>query len=279
MLLPFLSANTANRYAGGPLPAGLHTAHYRMLVAEPGTTRGGSRRATNRGNVMTTLDPSHIPDIPADPSASPEERQLIAALRAGDERAFLTLVDQYQAPLLRLAMLYTPSRAVAEEVVQECWLGVLTGIGRFEGRSSLKTWIFRILTNRAKTRGERENRTIPFSAAFAAAGEDEPAVDPSHFTPAGAPGAGHWASGPASWGEHPEEQLLAAETRSRIREAIAALPPNQREVITLRDVEGWSSVEVCNILQISETNQRVLLHRARGKVRQALERYFDETRD
>lgn len=227
---------------------------------------------------MTTLDPSLPADLPPEPATSPEEAALVAALRSGDERAFMVLVERYHAPLLRLAMLYTPSRAVAEEVVQECWLGVLQGIGRFEERSSLKTWIFRILTNRAKTRGERESRTIPFSAVLGSDDDSEAAVDPDRFHPAGS-AAGHWLNVPGSWGDQPEERLLAAETRARIRAAIAALPGSQREVITLRDIEGWSSAEVCNILQISETNQRVILHRARSRVRQALERYFEETRE
>jgi RNA polymerase sigma-70 factor (ECF subfamily) len=182
--------------------------------------------------------------------------------------------------MLRIASLYTPSRAVAEDVVQETWLGVLQGLDRFEGRSSLKTWIFRILTNRAKTRGQRERRSIPFSAlAGAETNSDEPAVDPSRFQGDDEHFARGWASPPASWEEVPEDRLLSTETLSKVDEAIAALPEMQRIVITLRDIEGWSSQEVCNLLDISETNQRVLLHRARSKVRRALEKYLDTEQD
>ena len=209
-------------------------------------------------------------------AASTEEAQLIAALRAGDEAAFERLIDQYHSSLLRLAMMYVSSRAVAEDVVQETWVGVLQGLSRFEGRSSLKTWIFRILTNRAKTRGQREHRSVPFSALGGADDEaDEPAVDPARFKPAHDPGAGWWVSYPRSWEHEPEDRLLNQETQGVLRRAIEALPANQREVITLRDIEGWSSEEVCNILEITETNQRVLLHRARSKARRALEQYLD----
>ena len=210
--------------------------------------------------------------------ASAEEQSLVAALRAGDERAFETLVERYHRSLLRLALMYVPSRAVAEEVVQETWLGVLQGLGRFEGRSSLKTWIFRILINRARTRGQRESRSIPFSAAWRPeADADEPAVEADRFVPIEQQGAGHWVSRPRDWDALPEERMIAQETRDQIQQAIDALPDSQREVITLRDVEGWSSEEVCNVLEITETNQRVLLHRARSKVRRALERYLDRT--
>ncbi len=212
------------------------------------------------------------------PPASERERELLAALRRGDEQAFTTLVEQHTPSLLRLAMLYVSSRAVAEEVVQETWLGVLQGLRRFEGRSALKTWIFRILVNTAKTRAQRENRTIPFSALAALDTDgDEPAVEPERFLPADDPQwPGHWAAPPESWEGQPEERLLAGEARERIQAAIDALPPTQREVITLRDVVGWSSEEVCNLLAISETNQRVLLHRARSRVRRALEQYLAE---
>jgi RNA polymerase sigma-70 factor (ECF subfamily) len=186
------------------------------------------------------------------------------------------LVELYHNSLLRVAQLYVPRREVAEEVVQETWLGVLTGIDRFEGRSSLKTWLFRILTNRAKTRGERESRTIPFSALWDPDSDpDEPAMEPERFLPADHPQfPHHWAAPPQSWGEDAEQVLLAQEARTYLRKAIEALPPTQREVITLRDIEGLSSQEVCNVLGVSETNQRVLLHRARSRVRRELERYF-----
>ena len=202
-----------------------------------------------------------------------DERALVEALRRGDEAAFMQLIDEYGATLLRVARMYVPTAAVAEEVVQETWIGVLKGIDRFEGRSSLKTWIFRILANIAKTRGERERRSIPFSSAVAAA-SDEPSVDPDRFLPPGDENARRWALGPSPW-EGPEESLLAGETRDVILEAIDKLPPAQREVITLRDVDGWSSEDVRNALEISQTNQRVLLHRARSKVRGAIEQYVN----
>lgn len=181
--------------------------------------------------------------------------------------------------MLRLAMVYSPSRAVAEEIVQDAWLGVLQGIERFEGRSSFKTWLFRILVNRARTRAERESRTIPFSSIWDPASEPgggEPAVPAERFRGAADPRAPfHWAVPPRAWGGSPEEALLRKESLEVVTAAIAGLPPAQREVITLRDVEGWSPDEVCNVMEISDSNQRVLLHRARSRVRGALERYFD----
>jgi RNA polymerase sigma-70 factor (ECF subfamily) len=170
-----------------------------------------------------------------------------------------------------LAAIYVSDRAVAEEVVQETWIAVLQGIDRFEGRSSLKTWIFHILTNRAKTRAQREARYVPLSSELDEE-SDEPAISADRFVP----GEDHWASFPQSWDDVPEAHMLSQETQSIVQSAISMLPPNQREVITLRDIQGWGSEEVCNILDISETNQRVLLHRARAKVRQALENYLVE---
>lgn len=218
-----------------------------------------------------------ISNVPARTNSGmpPDESRLIDSLRRRDEAAFALLVDRYHVTLIRLAQMYVPDRAAAEEVVQETWLGVIKGIDRFEGRSSFKTWLFRILTNTAKTRGVRDSRSLPFSALFDAETEPfEPAVDPHRFRPADAPQwPGNWMEPPRAWGQSPEEWLLSRETLACIRSAIAALPPAQREVITLRDVDGWSSEEVCNALGISETNQRVLLHRARSKVRLALEQY------
>jgi RNA polymerase sigma-70 factor, ECF subfamily len=202
---------------------------------------------------------------------SPDEAKLVEALRAGNEAAFRELVRMYNASLLRVARIYVPTRALAEEVVQETWLAVLEGLSRFEGRSSLKTWIFRILANRAKTRAVRERRTLPFSA-FQPERIQEPAVDPDRFRDGDDPRwPGHWSVPPAAW---PEDRLLAAETREKLAEAIEALPGTQRAVLSLRDLEGWSADEVCNALDLSETNQRVLLHRARAKVRKALEEYL-----
>ena len=172
-------------------------------------------------------------------------------------------------------MMFVSSRAVAEEVVQEAWLGVLKGLDRFEGRSSLKTWIFRILTNTAKTRGEREGRSVPFSSLGGDDGDEAP-VDADRFLGPGHRWAGQWASAPRNPRDVPEERLLAKEARARIAAAIGALPENQRAVITLRDVDGFDADEARDILGITEVNQRVLLHRARAKVRAALEQYLDE---
>jgi RNA polymerase sigma-70 factor, ECF subfamily len=206
-----------------------------------------------------------------------EEAALVRALRDGHEDAFVTLIQRYHAPMLRLASTYV-SRAVAEEVVQETWLGVLNGIRGFEARSSLRTWIFRILMNRTKTRMQRERRSIPFSALWDPAAEPaEPSVHPDRFLDATHPQwPHHWRTPPQSWGASPEDRLLSKETRTHIHQAIDALPPSQREVIVLRDVVGCAPEEVCEILSISDTNQRVLLHRARSKVRRALEKYFAE---
>jgi RNA polymerase sigma-70 factor (ECF subfamily) len=206
----------------------------------------------------------------------PDDQTLLTALRDGDETAFQELIDTYSASLLGVARTYVDSRSVAEEVVQETWLGVLRGLDRFEERSSLKTWIFKILTNIATRRGMRERRTVPFSAlAEAESGDEEAAVDADRFLPADHDRwPHHWALGPTRW-ETPEEGLLSSETTEQILDAIEALPPAQRTVITLRDVQGWPSDEVCATLGLSEGNQRVLLHRARSKVRTALERHFD----
>jgi RNA polymerase sigma-70 factor (ECF subfamily) len=198
------------------------------------------------------------------------ERELVAALKAGDEDAFRTLIETYHPMLVRVARAYVPTSTAAEEVAADTWLAVLEGIDRFEERSSLKTWIFRILTNKAKTRGMRERRSLPFSALEA----DDSSVDSDRFHGAEHRWPGHWAAAPQGF---PEERLLAAETREVVERAIEALPPAQRAVISLRDVEGWSAEEVCNVLTLSETNQRVLLHRARSAVRAALERYLDDS--
>jgi len=195
---------------------------------------------------------------------SREDTRLVEGLRAGDEAAFKELMRLYGPAMLRVARMYVSSRAVAEDVVQDAWVGVLRGIGRFEGRSSLKTWLFRIVANTAKTRGMREARSIPFSAL---AGEDEAAVDPDRFLGADERFPGHWAV-------PPEGRVLAAEALDVIERAIERLPPAQRTVITLRDIQGLSAEEVRNALDLTETNQRVLLHRARSKVRSALEEYM-----
>ena len=199
------------------------------------------------------------------------DKETLAALRRGDERVFVELVQQHQDLMLRVASRYVRNRTVAEEVVQETWLGVLNGIERFEGRASLKTWIFRILTNRAITRAQREGRAVPFSS-LGEEGADEPAVDPDRFRPEGDRWPGHWQCNPDPL---PEQRLLERETLAMIEAAIAELPERQHTVIVMRDVEGWSAEEVCQALAISEGNQRVLLHRARSKVRSCLESYLD----
>ena len=202
-------------------------------------------------------------------TSDPADDAFVAALRRGDEKAFATLVERYHDPLLRLAMSFVATREQAEDVVQETWLGVLNGIDRFEGRSSLKTWIFHILVNRAKTKGVREKRSVPFSALD---GDDAgPSVDPERFA------GGAWSAPPESWARLPEETLLSAETKGVVDEAIAALPDAQRAVITLRDVRGFTAAEACDILGLTEANQRVLLHRARSKVRARLEDYLGRT--
>jgi RNA polymerase sigma-70 factor (ECF subfamily) len=209
-----------------------------------------------------------------DRTAGLDDALAAEALRRGDEAAFAALVERYGGLMLRVALSHVRTRAVAEEVVQETWLGVLCGLDGFEGRSSLKTWIFRILTNRAKTRGEREARCTPFSAL--AAPDDDRAVDPDRFLPADhAQWPGHWASPPADWRTIPDERLLARETLEHLRGAIERLPARQQEVLVLRDVEGWDPEEVCDALDLSEGNQRVLLHRARARVRNDLEQYLD----
>jgi RNA polymerase sigma-70 factor, ECF subfamily len=208
------------------------------------------------------------------PIAEQDDQRLVAALRAGDEQAFAALVDLHSPALLRVAMAYVPSRAVAEEVVQDTWMAVMRGIDRFEGRSSLKTWIFRILTHAAMRGGSRERRSVPFAALAASEDTGEPSLDPSRFLPAGHElFAGHWLLAPARW-PTPEEGLLSGETRAVIVAAIEELQRAQRTVIALRDIEGWSSEEVCEALEISAGNQRILLHRARARVRAAIEDYF-----
>jgi RNA polymerase sigma-70 factor, ECF subfamily len=223
-----------------------------------------------------------VPSGPESPSAhgllhSDEDMALVTALREGDEDAFVILIERYHAPMLRLASMYV-SKGIAEEIVQDAWLGVIKGIGRFQARSSLKTWIFRILMNRTRTRAQREGRSIPFSALWDPTAEPaEPAVDPDRFLDANHPQwPNHWRTPPQSWGESPEDRLLAKETQAYIQQTIDTLPPSQREVIRLRDIEGCTPEEICDILSISDANQRVLLHRARSKVRRALEHYFEE---
>jgi RNA polymerase sigma-70 factor (ECF subfamily) len=202
---------------------------------------------------------------------------LLERLRCGDEGAFAAFVDRYADTLLHLAMIYVNNRTVAEEVVQETWLAVLTGIHTFRGESSLKTWLFHILTNRARTRARREGRTLPFSCLEAMEMDTcEPEMHLDRFFSTDHQWAGHWASFPAHRRELPEECLLSQETRSCLEKGIANLPANQREILILRGIEGWTAQEACLLLGIAEVNQRVLLHRARAKIRAALEQYSQE---
>ena len=209
----------------------------------------------------------------ADPDAD-----LVAGLKRGDEAAFVTLVRRYQPPLVRLAIVYCGNIAVAEEIVQDTWLGVIRGIGRFEERAAFKTWLFQILVNRARTRATQEGRAGSFASLNEEAeAPDDPAVPPERFRGADDPWANNWAVPPEPWaheGDAPDARVLAGETIELVKEAIATLPPSQQQVITLRDVEGWPAEDVCNVLMISETNQRVLLHRARSRVRALLEKHF-----
>jgi RNA polymerase sigma-70 factor, ECF subfamily len=194
-----------------------------------------------------------------------DDAALVVALRAGDERAFAWLLDRHDRPLRRFARTFVATASAADEVVQETWLAVIEGIDRFEQRSSVKTWIYRILMNKARTRGVRDRRSVPFSSTF----------PPDRFLPPDHPEwPGHWATPPPAWEDVPQQQLEARETLAQIRDAIDGLPSPHRQVITLRDVHGWSSAEVCELLDLTAANQRVVLHRARAKVRAALEAYL-----
>jgi len=211
--------------------------------------------------------------VVGDPSRLPPDAELVARLRVGDEAAFRLVLDAWSPSMLRLARSFVSTGDSAEEVVQDAWLGVIQGIDRFESRSSLKTWVFRILVNIAKGRGVKESRTLPFSSLLPE--DEEPSVDPSRFRPAADAYPGHWNPGqkPQAWAL-PESEALHSEVRRVVGEALAALPDRHRIVVTLRDVEGYTSDEVCHLLNISPGNQRVVLHRARAAVRTRLETYF-----
>src|SRR3954451_2657058 len=210
---------------------------------------------------------------PSRPRAQAREAQLVAALRAGDEEAFTMLVTTWHATLKRVARAYVRTDATAEEVVQETWLGAVAGLERLEERASLKTWLVHILANRARPRAAREARSVPFTAL--GGGEDAPAVDPDRFNGEEAAWPGHWAAPPRPW-EDPERRLHSLEARALLRAAIGGLPEMQQAVLTLRDVEGLEAQEVCELLDLSDANQRVLLHRARARVRTELEHWFEE---
>lgn len=227
-----------------------------------------------RASVWIRVDRDHAGQRQEQRQEPGDDALLVAALRAGDEQAFGELVDRHYDSMLRVARTHVATKEAAEDVVQETFLGVIQGIDRFEERSSLKTWMFRILVNRAKTRGEREGRTRPFSSLQPELEDGEPSVAPERFLQEGR-WAGFWAAPPSAQ-QLPEARVLAAEAGDRLTAAIESLPPAQRVVLTLRDVQGFSAAEVCELLELSEANQRVLLHRGRSKVRAQLERYLDE---
>jgi RNA polymerase sigma-70 factor, ECF subfamily len=202
----------------------------------------------------------------------PEELALVTSLRAGDEQTFAALVDGWSGWMLRLAREHVPSPSVAEEVVQETWLAVLEGLGRFRGESSLRTWVYRILLNQARRRGSRERRTVPFASLTSA--DTGPTVEPERFQSTGEPHPGGWREFPQDW---PEQAALTKEVQHVVVSALADLPARQRIVVALRDLDGHSADEVCDLLGISTGNQRVLLHRGRAVVRAHLERYFTTT--
>lgn len=213
------------------------------------------------------------PAVTKTPVISEIESGWIEALRDGDEDVFGKLVDLHHGALVRFATSYVANASVAEEVVQETWVAFVQGLDRFEGRCSLKTWLFRTLINCCRSRRRKEVRSIPFSTAFDP-DEVEPSSVPGDRFQASGPWAGHWAAAPRSFGADGERALLQRELLVRVEQAVQLLPPAQREVITLRDIEGFDAQEVCEVLDLTEANQRVLLHRARSKVRTALETYL-----
>lgn len=220
--------------------------------------------------------------MPGDTDGSTEvagrDRELAVALLAGDEALFSELVDKWSPAMLRLAQLHVSSRAAAEDVVQEAWIEALKGLHRFEGRSTLRTWVFRILLNLARRRGARDHRMVPFSALSPAegpSGPSGPTVDPERFQGPGETHPGGWRRFPSPWPDpSPEDALLGAEIREAVTSALGRLPARQRLVMELRDVHGYDPDEVCEMLDLTPGNQRVLLHRARALVRAEIERYM-----
>jgi RNA polymerase sigma-70 factor (ECF subfamily) len=202
------------------------------------------------------------------------DQEIIGALRKGDEHAFKDLFDQTNPMMKRVARGYVDSDAVADEIVQEAWMAVLTAIHRFEGRSALRTWIFSIVINQAKSHSARERRTLPLSCVGTCA-DDQPAVDPDRFQKDDDAWPGHWATPPRPWGK-PDRRLLSLEARSRLKAALAQLPERQRLIVGLRDIEGFSAEEVCDVLDLSQENQRVLLHRGRSRLRAVLGEYVGD---
>jgi RNA polymerase sigma-70 factor (ECF subfamily) len=214
-------------------------------------------------------------DGQATTAGSDDESRLVAGLREGDETTFTELIEMHGEAMLRIATGMVASPALAEDVVQETWLAVFTGIHRFERRSSVRTWIFRILMNTANTHRMRDARSIPFADLRRELSIDQHAVEPERFLGGGdGRGRGRWSAAPQSWNEEPEARLLSGETFDVIRRTIDTLPPGQRAVVILRDVQGWNPDEVSEALGVSRGNQRVLLHRARGRLRAALESWM-----
>jgi len=204
-----------------------------------------------------------------------EESRLLEGLRSGDEAAFVQLVDRHGGAMLRVAYLYVRNESVAEEIVQETWLSMLKGIEGYEGRSSLRTWLFAILANCARKRLKTEGRSVPIASLGGSA--DELSVPEERFFPSTHPRwAGMWSTLVDSWDQVPDEELLGGEAREQLRNAVMVLPARYATVFVLRDVEGWSGQEVSALLEISPENQRVLLHRARTRIRAALEDYFEQ---
>lgn len=205
-----------------------------------------------------------------------DDQEIVLRLRAGDERAFRELVERWSPAMLRVARTFVGSAQSAEDAVQDAWLGVIRGLDAFEGRSTLRSWVFTILVNRSRTRGVREARTVTWSPLEPDGDDRSPTVDPARFQGPDGPYPGHWTSvgAPTRWDEHPESRLLARETAGLVATALERLPPRQRVVVTLRDVEGLSSEETCDVLGISPENQRVLLHRGRAAIRARLEDHY-----
>jgi RNA polymerase sigma-70 factor (ECF subfamily) len=212
-----------------------------------------------------------VPRVAAKRKDASGDSEVVAALRSGDESVFARLVDEWSPAMLRLARMHVSTRESAEDVVQDGWMAAMRGVDRFEGRSTLRTWVFQIVINIAKTRGVKEHRVVPFSSAF---GEGAgPTVDPERFQSASEPSPGGWRQFPAPW-PTPESELLSSETRAVIDSSLERLPERQRLVIELRDVDGYEPEEVCTLLDLTPGNQRILLHRARASVRREIEIYF-----
>ena len=207
-------------------------------------------------------------------ASATDESALVESLRAGDEQAFAALVDRHTPGLLRVARTCVRDQGAAQEVVQETWLALLNSLDRFEQRSSLQTWLYRVVLNQARRRGVKDARTVPLSS-LAAPSSDGPTVDPRRFLPADDPvWPGHWSQPPRGWQRDPQVQLQSAELLDQLRRSIDVLPARQREVLVLRAVEGLSTEQVADVLELTVGNTRVLLHRGRAKVRQSLEEYL-----